>query len=378
MNWEILALTKDEIHFGILREYLVSQKSRMIIGSLLMSIGGITTLTLSFLGLIIGFVIFLSGIILFRNGYRRFSNSLRLAISMTKKSKIIKVTIGPSSKSKRFSEIDKVLVMEEDTRLDPLRTRASKSLNMVKKYFLRVKFNDGEYLTLNETTNFLELPIFIFKAKILNEFFNLESGNTFINFVNDFQSPTLIPSYAQIIIHLIKRNSPNIYIGELKKESDYIFLLDNKFKVLEGIIWFIVILISFFTFFTIALLYNPWIGTLINNFNTSLLLTLGSIIMAFMSLLMIPIIIYKKPNPSVFDFKSKFIKYNDSDSHSIKLKFSDIDYGNLTVHKNESVLELATKSFYLRKPFATTPITEEFKNHVTEQKLFKSLKEFKV
>ncbi|OLS21325.1 MAG: hypothetical protein HeimC3_36420 [Candidatus Heimdallarchaeota archaeon LC_3] len=378
MNWEILVLTKDEIHFGILREYLVSQKSRMIIGSLLMSIGGITTLTLTFLGLITGFVIFLSGIILFRNGYRRFSNSLSLAISFNNKSKKIKVNIGLSSKSKRFSDVERILVMEEEKRLDPLRTRASKSLNKIKKYFLRIKFIDGEYLTLNETTDILEVPSLVFKAKVLNEFFKIETGNNFKIFQNNFQIPTSIPSYTQIIGHLFKRNTPNIYSGVIRKQSENKYLLDHNFQVLKGSLWILGSISSFFVFILIAVFYNPWNGILINNYNTSLLLTLGSVIMAFTSLLIIPVIIYKKPKGTIFDFKSGFMKYKELDSNSTKLRFSDFEYGNLQIFSKFSLLELATNSFYLRKPLRTTPIIEEFKNLLIEHKIIKDLRGFKV
>jgi hypothetical protein len=376
MNWEILKISKGELIFGVPRSYLASQKSKMIIGSVLMTGGGLIFLSLLTVTLIIGTAFFIYGFLMFRSAYRRFNNSMNLLIIIDRKKKEIKFSIGRSSKVKVFSNIDNIFVLKQDKRSDPRRSRASKATETINSYLLRIKFNDGEYLTLIETIEKLEVPNLVHQSKMLKEFCRMEKGNVLDTFLKNYRSPHSVPSFRQIFNELNRRIIEDIYNGEIAKDRENYYRIKYRYNIKKVSFWAIFYITLGITFTILTLVYNPWSGVLFENLYFNLLLTIASLIIAGLCFNLVIIMFTKKITDIRFDFKLKKIHYPDTENNNIDVEFSQIQYGNVTNWRRNFVLELASTSFFIRKTVLESDMGHEFQKILEKEKLLKSFPDF--
>ncbi|MHA1990351.1 MAG: hypothetical protein ACW981_06020 [Candidatus Hodarchaeales archaeon] len=376
MNWEILKISKTELIFGVPRSYLASQKSKMIIGSILMTAGGLIFLSLITVTLILGAAFFIYGFFMFRSGYRRFNNSMNLLIIINRKKKEIKFSIGRSSKVKVFSNIKDIFVLEQDKRSDPRRSKASKATKTINSYLLRIKFNDGEYLTLFEALDKLEVPNLVNQSKMLKEFCRMEKGNVLDTFIKNYRPPHSVPSFRQIFNVLIRRMVEDVYNGEITKDRENYYRIKYRFNFKKVSFWAIFYVTLGITFTILALVYNPWSGVLFENLYFNLLLTVASLIIAGLCFNLVILMFTKKITAIRFDFKLKKIHYPETENKIIDVEYSQIQYGKVTNGRRNFVLELASTSFFMRKTVLDSDIGNEFQKILEKEKLLISFPDF--
>lgn len=376
MNWEILAISKEEITFGIPRSYLARQKSRMIIGSILMTIGGLIFLTLIDFIMIVGILFVIAGFLMFRNSYRRFTNSMILLLTMSRKKKLIKFLLGKSSKTKRFSEVEDVLVVEDNRNRMNQKNRPSKYLKDLKLYKLKINFVDGEFLTLFETLNKLEVPRLVHQAEILKDFFNMEKGKNLSQFIKNYKLPDDIPSVKKIIESLIQRIIDDVHTASVLKDNNHYFRINFRLDRKKVPFWTIFYLTLGITLAFLALNFNPWDGIPLVNFYTNILLAFTLIIMAGLSFNLVYIIYSRNIKDIRFDFKLKKIIYPEFNTGTHNINFFEIEYGKITIFNNLSIFEGATNSFFFRTSINTSESLRDFKKMLEKEKLLKSFAGF--
>lgn len=376
MNWELLKISKAELIFGVPRSYLANQKSKMLIGSILMTVGVLVFLSLLVITMILGAAFFLYGFFMFRSAYRRFNNSMNLLIIINRKKKEIKFSLRRSSKVKVFSNIKDIVVLEQDKHLEPRRSRASKSIETINSYLLRIQYNDGEYLTLFEAFDKLEVPNLVYQSKMLKEFCRMEKGNVFDAFLKNYQPPYSVPSFRQIINVLIKRIVEDVYNGELTKDQENYYRIRYRFNFKKVSFWAIFYATLGITFTILTLVYNPWSGVLFENLYFNLLLTITSLIIAGLCFNLVIVMATKKIPDIRFDFKIKKIHYPETENKNIDVEFSQIQYGKVTNGRRNFLLELASNSFFMRKTILDSEIGHEFQKFLEKEKLLKSFPDF--
>jgi hypothetical protein len=301
---------------------------------------------------------------------------MNLLIIINRKKKEIKFSIGRSSKAKVFSDINDIFVLQQDKRSDPRRSRASKAIKTINSYLLRIKFNDGEYLTLFETLEKLEVPNLVYQSKMLKEFCRMEKGNILDTFINNYQAPSSIPSFRQTFNVLIKRIVEDVYNGEITKDREKYYRIKYKLNSKKVSFWAIFYVTLGITFTILTLVYNPWSGVLFENLYFNLLLTITSLLIAGLCFNLVFLMFTKKITDIRFDFKLKKIHYPETESKNIDIEFSQIQYGKLTPWGRNFVLELASTSFFMRKTVMNSDIGHEFQKILEKENLLKYFPDF--